>query len=172
MINKSQENYTQILKFNSSFPIAYNLNNDKIIIISEKGIYIYDQILNYLNIIYNFTSENMIINSAYASRVNFFQLPDEEGGNIFCLAREIIYVFSSNGIYQTSFNIQEETNVDYYSLNFHKKDENNYIYYTFGYTDKSKSFHLSYYKMNIEHNINILINNKTYTSIDSKGNTQ
>ena len=29
MINKSQENYNQILKFNSSFPIAFNLNNEK-----------------------------------------------------------------------------------------------------------------------------------------------
>ena len=55
MINKSQENYNQIIKFNSSFPIAFNLNNENILIISEKGIYIYDQILNYSNIIYNFT---------------------------------------------------------------------------------------------------------------------
>ena len=172
MINKSQENYNQIIKFNSSFPIAFNLNNENILIISEKGIYIYDQILNYSNIIYNFTSENMITSSSYASKINFFQLSDEDGGNIFCFARQIIYVFSSNGIYQTSFNIQEEINVDYYSLNFHKKDENNYIYYTFGYTDKSKSFHLSYYKMNIEQNINILIKNITYNSIDSTGNNQ
>ena len=172
MINKSQENYNQIIKLNSSFPIAFNLNNENILIISEKGIYIYDQILNYSNIIYNFTSENMITSSSYASKINFFQLSDEDGGNIFCFARQIIYVFSSNGIYQTSFNIQEEINVDYYSLNFHKKDENNYIYYTFGYTDKSKSFHLSYYKMNIEQNINILIKNITYNSIDSTGNNQ
>ena len=172
MINKSQENYNQILKFNSSFPIAFNLNNEKILIIYEKGICIYDQFLDYLNFIFNFTSENMITSSSYSSKINFFQLSDEEGGNIFCLAREIIYVFSSNGIYQTSFNIQEETNVEYYSFNFHKKDENNYIYYTFGYTDKSKIFHLSYYKLNIEQNINILINNKTFESIDSKNNTQ
>ena len=109
MINKSQENYTQILKFNSSFPVAFNLNNGNIFIISEKGIYIYDQILNCLNIIFNFTSENLITSSNYASKINFFQLSDEDGGNIFCLAREIIYVFSSNGIYQASFNIKEET---------------------------------------------------------------
>ena len=172
MINKSQENYTQILKFNSSFPVAFNLNNENIFIISEKGIYIYDQILNKLNVIFNFTSENMITSSNYASKINFFQLSDKDGGNIFCLAKEIIYVFSSNGIYQSSFNIKEETNVDYYSLNFHKKDENNYIYYTFGYTDKSKKFRLSYYKTNIEQNTNILIKNKTYNSIDSKGNIQ
>ena len=149
MIKKSQENYNKILEFNSSFPIAFNLNNEKILIIYEKGICIYDQYLNNINYIFNFTSENMITSSSYASKINFFQLSDEEGGNIFCLAREIIYVFSSDGIYQTSFNIQEETNVEYYSFNFHKKDENNYIYYTFGYTDNSKIFHLSYYKMNI-----------------------
>ena len=161
LVHLSQDNYTQILSLDSKYPISFNLNNGNIFIVAEKGIYLYEQQINNLNIIYNFTSELIISDIDTAIRTTFLQLPDKEGGNIFCLANDKLYVFSSDVIFKTSFEINVEKEVVYYSINFHKK-ENKKIYYILGYKDKKNIFYLKYYYFYIEQNSNILISNITY----------
>ena len=172
LIRQTKQQFNEILSFDSIYPNSITLNNGNILIVAEKGIYLFDQYTNNINIIMNFTQELFISIEEDGTKTTFLQIPEEEGGNILILAKNILYIFSPDVIFLTSFNIQEETKVDYYCLSFFRIDENNNIFYTFGYSDKSKKFHLSYYQLNIGKNINELKYNKTYESIDSLGNKQ
>ena len=116
--------YDIILSIDSVKPTCLTLNDGNIFIVAEKGIYVYDHLNNNYNIIMNFTSELMIDSDEECSKVTLMQLPDDDGGNIFCLAKDILYVFSNNYILLENFTLSEETDVNYYSLSFLKKDSN------------------------------------------------
>ena len=51
LVNKTQEQYNEILSFESSHPNSLTLNNGNILIVAQKGIFLYNQ-SNFLQIIY------------------------------------------------------------------------------------------------------------------------
>ena len=160
----SKEGLSEIISFDSKYPNSLTLNNGNILIVTEDGLFLYDIILKKISIVLNITSGASV-------HTTFLQLPEDEGGNIFCLVNDILYILSSNANNVIYFNLPEEIIDHFCSLNYYKKD-NNYIYYSLVFSDNSKKFNLLYYKMNFEAKINNLIISKTYESINSEGNTQ
>ena len=164
LISISKQGLSEIISFDSKYPNSITLNNGNILIVTENGLFLYDIIDTKISIIFNFTTVS-------CTQSAFLQLSEEEGGNIFCLVNNILYILSSNANNVIYFNLPEELYDHFCSLNFYKK-ENNYLYYTVVFSDNSKIFNLLYYKMNIESKINNLIVSKTYESINSEGMTQ
>jgi len=54
LANITQEQYHEILSFNSSYPNSLTLNNGNILIVGEKRIYLYNQLNYSLSIIKEF----------------------------------------------------------------------------------------------------------------------
>lgn len=161
----------EIISFKSDYPYSITLNNGNILIAAQYGIYLYEILTTSIRQVLNFTSDNQISTSEISIQTKFMQIPDDMGGNIFCLVKDLIYIFSPEANYLTFFDLSEEVDGIYYSLNFFKK-ESNYIYYTIAYNDKNKYFNLKYYKMNIDLKENIIISQKQCDSLDSGGNYQ
>ena len=118
-----EENYSQITSINSALPTSYTLNNGNIIIIAEDAIFVYEQ----ETIIKKMSFTDSKITLLDCSKITFLQLPDSDGGKIFCLIKEILYIFSPEVNLIKSFDLKNEINGDYYSMNFHKI-ENDKIY--------------------------------------------
>ena len=172
LVNKTQEQYNEIISFESSYPNCLTLNNGNILIVAQKGIYLYNQLNYNINVIKEFPSDLYISNENTATKTTFLQLPEKDGGYIIIFANDILYGLPPDTNSIITFGKTNETNANYYSLSFFKIDENNNIFYTFGYSDLSKKFHLSYYKLNILSNSNNLIYSKIYESINSLGNLE
>ena len=172
LVAKTQEQYNEILSFNSSHPDSLTLNNGNILIVAQKGIYLYNQLNYSISIIKEFPSDLYIFHEKNATKSTFMQLPEKDGGYILIYANDILYGLPPDANSITTFDKTNETAASCYSLSFFKIDENNNIFYTFGYSDLSQKFHLSYYKLNIGSNSNILISSKEYESINSLGNLE
>ena len=169
LVTKTQEQYNEIISFNSSHPNSLTLNNGNILIVAQKGIYLYNQSNYNISVIYEFPSDLYISNQIACTKTTFLQLPEKDGGYIIIFANDILYGLPPDANSITTFGKTNETNANYYSLSFFKIDENNNIFYTFGYSDLSKKFRLSYYKLNIDSNSNELIYSKEHQSINSLG---
>jgi len=169
LVTKTQEQYNEIISFESSYPNSLTLNNGNILIIAEKGIYLYNQLNYNITIIKEFPSDLYISNEKNGTKTTFLQLPEKDGGYIIIFANDILYGLSSDANSITTFGKTNETDARYYSLSFFKIDEDNYIFYTFGYCDTSGKFRLSYYKLNIGLNSNDLIYSKNHEPNNSLG---
>jgi len=172
LVEKTQEQYNEILSFKSSHPDSLTLNNGNILIVAQKGIYLYSQLNYSISVIKEFPSDLYIYHEKNATKTTFMQLPEKDGGYILIYANDILYGLPPDASSITTFDKTNETSSSYYSLSFFKIDENNNIFYTFGYNDLSQKFRLSYYKLNIGSNSNILISSKEYESINSLGNLE
>ena len=172
LVTKTQEQYNEIISFNSSHPNSLTLNNGNILIVAQKGIYLYNQLNYNINAIKEFPSDLYISNETIATKTTILQLPEKEGGYIIIFANDILYGLPPDANSITTFGKTNETNANYYSLSFFKIDENNNIFYTFGYSDLSNKFRLSYYKLNIDSNSNNLIYSKEHEAINSLGKLQ
>ena len=133
-ITISKEGLSEIISFDSKYPNSLTLNNGNILIVTEDGLFLYDIILTKISIVLNITSGASV-------HTTFLQLPEDEGGNIFCLVNDILYILSSNANNVIYFNLPEEIFDHFCSLNYYKKD-NNYIYYSLVFNDNSKKFNL------------------------------
>ena len=163
LIHITKQSSIEIASIESQLPYSITLNNGNVLIAVEKGIYLYDISTGNIKSVLEFTDEQKISSEQLCIQTRFVQLPDDEGGNILCLIKNIIHLFSPNAIHIKSFDLPEingEIERAIYSLNFYKKVNHN-IYYTIVYNDNSKSY-LLYYEMNISSNENILKNNKIY----------
>ena len=169
LVTETNEQYKEIISFESSYPNSLTLNNGNILIVAEKGIYLYNQLNYNISVIKEFPSELYISKETIASKTTFLQIPEKDGGYIIIFANDILYGLSHDANSITTFGKTNETNANYYSLSFFKIDENNNIFYTFGYSDLSKKFRLSYYKLNIGSNSNDLIYSKVHQSNNSLG---
>ena len=169
LVYKTQEQYKEIISFESSYPNSLTLNNGNIIIVAQKGIYLYNQLNYNLTVIKEFPSDLYISNETIATKTTFLQLPEKDGGYIIIFANDILYGLPPDANSITTFGKTNETDANYYSLSFFKIDENNNIFYIFGYSDLSKKFRLSYYKLNIGSNSNDLIYSKVHQSNNSLG---
>jgi hypothetical protein len=169
LVNKTQEQYNEIISFESSYPNCLTLNNGNILIVAQKGIYLYNQLKYNISVIKEFPSDLFISNKNTATKTTFLQLPEKDGGYILIFANDILYGLPPDANTITTFGKTNETDANYYSLSFFKIDENNNIFYTFGYSDFSQKFRLSYYKLNIDSNSNDLIYSKIHESNSSLG---
>ena len=169
LVNKTQEQYNEIISFESIYPKSLTLNNGNILIVAQKGIYLYNQLKYNISVIKEFPSDLFISNKNTATKTTFLQLPEKDGGYILIFANDILYGLPPDANTITTFGKTNETDANYYSLSFFKIDENNNIFYTFGYSDFSQKFRLSYYKLNIDSNSNDLIYSKIHESNSSLG---
>ena len=171
-VNKTKEQNNEIISFESIYPNSLTLNNGNILIVAQKGIYLYNQLNYNISIIKKFPSDLYISTEKAATKTTLLQLPEKDGGYIIIFANDILYGLSSDANSITTFGKTNETDASYYSLSFFKIDESNNIFYTFGYSDLTEKFRLSYYKLNINSNSNDLIYSKEHKSINSLGNLQ
>jgi len=172
LVNKTQEQYNEIISFESSYPNSLTLNNGNILIVAEKGIYLYNQLNYNITIIKEFPSDLYISTEKIGAKTTILQLPEKDGGYIIIFANDILYGLSPDASSITTFGKTNETDARYYSLSFFKIDEDNNIFYTFGYCDSSGKYKLSYYKLNIGLNANDLIYSKNHESNNSLGNLE
>lgn len=170
IFRKCKGEYNFISDFDSNYPNSFTLNNDDIIIVAKRGLFLFTQNNNEINTILNFTTdEEMITTEIDCTKTTFLQLPNDEGGYVLCLIKDILYTFSQNMTYLHAYNLTNEINGDFYSFNFVKKN-NSYIDYIISFVDRNyKSLNISYYQMNIETEENLRINVRTVTSITSTG---
>ena len=102
------------------------------------------------------------------TKITFLQLSDSDGGYIFCLIKDIIYIFSPEVNLKTSFDLKNEIQGTYYSMNFHK-NENNKIYYSLAFVNSKKQFILIYYELDLTENKNNLKYSISHEPTNSKG---
>ena len=172
LVNRTQEQYNEIISFDSSHPNSLTLNNGNTLIVAQKGIYLYNQLNYNISVIKEFPSDLYISDEDTATKTTILQLPEKDGGYIIIFANDILYGLPPDANSITTFGKTNETNAKYYSLSFFKIDENNNIFYTFGYNDLLEKFRLSYYKLNICSNSNNIIYSKIYESNNSLGNLE
>ena len=161
-----EEGYSQITSINSALPTGYTLNNGNIMIITEDSIFLYEQ--ETMTTKMTFITDSKISLSD-CPKITFLQLPDSDGGKIFCLIKDILYIFSPEVNLIKSFDLKNEINGDYDSMKFHKI-ENDKIYYTLSFANSSnRKFTLIYYEFDLLENKNNLINTITHEPTNSKG---
>ena len=172
IVNKTKEEYNKIKSFESAFPTSFNLNNGDILIIAKYGIYLFQQSHYSLKTILNFTNEEMISTEDECSKTTFVQLPNQNGGNVLCLIKDKLYLFSQNIDLLNKFDLSKEINGNFYSL-VHYKKENNYIYYIIAFI-QDKIFKMFYYRMKIDLNLqnseNEILSDLIFEAKASNGN--
>ena len=160
-----QEDYSQIASIDSALPTSYNLNNGNILIITEDSIFLYEQ----ETIIKKMTYTDSKISLPDCYKIAFLQLPDSDGGYIFCLIKEILYIFSPEVALIKSFDLTNEINADYYSMNYHKT-ENDKIYYTISFARSvDRNFILIYYEFDLLGKENKAIYSTIHETTNSEG---
>ena len=172
LVNKTQEQYNEIKSFESIYPNSLTLNNGNVLIVAQKGIYLYNQLNYNISVIKEFPSDLYISNEKSGTKTTFLQLPEKDGGYIIIFANDILYGLPPDASSIITFGKTNETDATYYSLSFFKIDENNNIFYAFGYSDLSQKFCLSYYKLNMDSNSNNLIYSKHHEANNSLGNLE
>jgi hypothetical protein len=153
-----KEEYNFIGDFDSTYPNSFTLNNDNIIIVAKRGLYLFTQNNNEINSILNFiTDEEMITTEVDCTKTTFLQLPNDEGGYVLCLIKDKLYIFSQNMEYLHVYNLANEIDGEFYSFDFVKKN-NNYIDYIISFVDRNNKYlNIYYYQMNIETEENLRI---------------
>ena len=91
LVNKAQEQYNEIISFESIYPNSLTLNNGNILIVAQKGIYLYNQSNYNITVIKEFPSDLYISNRNIATKTTFLQLPEKDGGYIIIFANDILY---------------------------------------------------------------------------------
>ena len=128
LVNKAQEQYNEIISFESIYPNSLTLNNGNILIVAQKGIYLYNQSNYNITVIKEFPSDLYISNRNIATKTTFLQLPEKDGGYKIIFANDILYGLPPDANSITTFGKANETNANYYSLSFFKIDESNNIF--------------------------------------------
>ena len=101
LINISKQGLSEIISFDSKYPNSITLNNGNILIVTENGLFLYDTKSTKISAVLNFTAASCV-------HTIFLQLPEDEGGNIFCLVENELYILSSNANNAIYFNLPEE----------------------------------------------------------------
>ena len=170
IFGKCKAEYNKIGTFESKYPNSFTLNNDNILIIAQNGVYLFTQNDEQINTILSFTDEKeMISTEKYCTKTTFLQLSNEEGGYVFCLIKDILHIFSKEMMLLDRFNLTKDINGEFYFLDFIKKNNNYFDYIISFFENDSEFFKIFYYKLNIETEENIKINNIEVTRIASNG---
>ena len=150
-------------------PNAIELDNNNILIIFQKGIYIYNSNLTQREISYEYESDFSLTDSD----LDLINLSKFEDGVIIAIIKTYLYIFQSDGELICHINLSEDLNgATYYSLIPFKIEGEDY-YYAITYMDStSNSIKIYYYKINIKDKDNNKMNYHQYSgSFQSKGLT-
>ena len=151
------------------YPNSIELDNNNILIIFQKGIYIYNSNLTQRVISY----ENESDFSLTQDDLDLINLSKFEDGVIIAIIKTYLYIFNPDGEHICHINLNEDLNgATYYSLIPFKIEGKNY-YYAITYMESTpKSIKIYYYKMNIIDKQNNKVNYHQYTgSFQNKGLT-
>ena len=107
IIKLTKQEDTKSVSIESQYPSSLTLNNGNILIASENGIYLYDILTISLTQLLNFTEEQKISSREICVKTKFLQFRDDLNDIILCLVKDLIYVFSSEAIYITFFDLSE-----------------------------------------------------------------
>ena len=102
-VNKTKEQNNEIISFESIYPNSLTLNNGNILIVAQKGIYLYNQLNYNISIIKKFPSDLYISTEKAATKTTLLQLPEKDGGYIIIFANDILYGLSSDANLITTF---------------------------------------------------------------------
>ena len=140
-------------------PRAINLSNNKILVIHQDGIDIYDPNFNYLmQNINNFSENEKIDIFEKAAKIQIARFSEDDDGYIISIINDQIYIFDSEGnkmILNGTINKSEKYG-NYYEILPIKK-ENNTLNYMISYIDDSNCFHFYFYKYDINNEQNFLL---------------
>ena len=149
--NKGEDDSLKISTIDKLYPNSIEINNDNILIIFQKGIYIYNSNLTECQKSY----ENETIFPLTENDLDFINLSKFEDGVIIIIIKTYLYIFDPNGEYIYHIDLCLE-GAKYYSLIPFKIMEKDY-YYAITYMN-TKEMNIYYYKINIEYKINTIIN--------------
>ena len=140
------------------------LNNGKVLIFFENGIYIYNSELS--QEINNFGYQTGLTFSD-DNDLNLINLSKFDDGIVVSIIKTYLYIFSSAGecLYNTDLK-EDLEGASYYSLVPHKIDGNNY-YYAIAYISSSSKLKIYYYSFNIDNKTNTQIDYLEYSHSDS-----
>ena len=146
-----------------NYPNCIELNNGNVLIIFEKGIYIFNSELSE-------EISNINYESGFSLTVNdldLINLSKFDDGVVISIIKTYIYIFSSTGGYIYHKDLSEDLEgASYYSLIPHKIDGNNY-YYIICYMDSSTKLRIYYYYINISDKLNEKKDYLEYSHTDS-----
>ena len=170
IFRKCKLEYNKIGTIESKYPNSFTLNNGNILIIAQNGVYLFTKNDEQINTILSFTNDQEMISTIKNStKTTFLQLSNEEGGYVFCLIKDILYIFSNEMVLLHNFNLTKEINGEFYFLDL-IKENNNFFDYIISFVDiNSKALKIVYYQMDIETEKNTMINNTEVTYIASNG---
>ena len=136
-------------------PRAINLSNNKILVIHQDGIDIYDSYFNSLIQNINNFSEGEKIDQTKATTIRIARFSEEDDGYIISIINDQIYIFDSEGNKMYLNEIISQTQ-NYYEILPIKK-ENNTLNYMVSYLNNSNYFHFYFYEYDISNKTNILL---------------
>ena len=112
-----------------SYPTAYTLSNQNIIMVASDGIHFYNSDLiedEDKKILF----EKEILLLSESEKTVIAQFSDEDGGYIMIIVNDTLYIFQENGTPITSIDLSNSINSIHYCLIPYKK-ENNFLLYNF-----------------------------------------
>ena len=142
-----------IINFDLSFPVAFTLFNDNIIVFSTKGFFTFNP--NFENL-YNYTFPSEIVFDNFNNKQyypSFSQFPEEDNGYVLCLFLNNVYIFNSNGEF-LNFTDANDTSIlesdKNFVLNAYKRNNYEYYYSIISFESENNGrLILFYYKINI-----------------------
>ena len=139
---KCEEN---IISLDCKYPHFSQLNNGCNLLYCSKGIYIYNS--EFDHVLYNHTFDIEVSSTDVAQYTVIHQFPDDEGGNIIVLGKNMFYYLKNDGdlIFKTNFSLTDNA-VLYYTLAPYKSNNNNN--FILGIFDSSNQLILYDYKIN------------------------
>ena len=115
----------------NDYPLKFRLNNGNYIVLSSKGIHIYDSSFNSKTEVKTFNSR-IIDNDGDAYYTNIAQFLSEDDSYIICQMKDTFYIINKYGTYITDFRIDYlDTNggTNFYSIIPYGHSNNEYYFY-------------------------------------------
>ena len=162
-LNNQEENYETI---SIKFPSAFLLLHNKYVVVGEKGIYFYNREFTTIYKQTNFT--NFSVNIGEHDTVSIAQFPEDDGGYIIIMVKNIFYIFDEEGIYLNHYDFKNITNEKHHSLiPYGKKNDilNYFIIYI-----ESGEIAVKKFKYNKSNNSNEIENSLSIPELDDYGN--
>ena len=134
-----------------NYPTLLTLENDELILVNQNGIHFFDsKLVNEYSDKFIPFSENITSNTEN-KKTTMAQFTPENGGYILIIAKDILYIFGSDGSKIHSLPINEYFTSTNYYITPYKKEEENYLYYIISYKDDvtKKSIKINYFKFDL-----------------------
>ena len=149
------------------YPSVLSLLNKGFVTVQIDGIHFYDE-----NKVEEESKrikfETMITSEKENEKIAMSQFPEKEGGFIFIIVREKIYLFQSSGYLLKEEFLPEMISVENIKIIPYKEEENN-LSYIISYITNSKKFGFNYYKFDLINKKNFLVATKFLDQLKNPG---